>query len=292
MKDFLFKIQIRLNAAIYFIKYLIITFTSYSGVDEQSDVIISLTSFPARFDQLYLNLTSLLLQSKKPKHVILYLGNDCKNNSLPKKILKLKKHGLVIRFVPDNLKGHKKYYYAFQDFPNHLIITVDDDCTYSSLLVENLYSTYMSNPNCVVANLVSRMVISDNQILPYKSWESHTYKYTNARLDLVAIGVGGVLYNPKLFVDDVFNLNMIKNLYINNDDMWLKRNELLSSVPVIWSKIPSLCENFRSSYFLLLSSSKGSLLTQNNISVNYKINTDSTISDIQNICNTYHIKLK
>ena len=39
------------------------------------------------------------------------------------------KRGLTIRFCED-LKAHKKYYYAFKEYPDDIVITVDDDVIY------------------------------------------------------------------------------------------------------------------------------------------------------------------
>ncbi len=44
------------------------------GVDESSDVVVSLTTYPARIKTVWVTIASLLGQSHKPRKVILYLS--------------------------------------------------------------------------------------------------------------------------------------------------------------------------------------------------------------------------
>ena len=52
-------------------------------------------------------------------------------------------------------------------------------------------------------------------------------------MDLIAIGCGACLYQPEFFIDEVFNLKMIKNYCLTTDDLWLKIMELLSNIPTV-----------------------------------------------------------
>ena len=90
-------------------------------------VIISLTSYPARLKNLHIVLRSLLKQKVAAEKVILYLGTDTKDTDIPEKLKKLTKYNFEIRTGYEDLKPHKKYFFAMQEFPNHTIITADDD---------------------------------------------------------------------------------------------------------------------------------------------------------------------
>lgn len=72
-------------------------------------VMISVTSFPARIHEVKYTIYSLLKQTYKPDRVVLWLGEDQFPNQeadLPADLLKLKENGLTISFVKD-LKSFK-----------------------------------------------------------------------------------------------------------------------------------------------------------------------------------------
>ena len=68
---------------------------------------------------------------------------------------------------------------------------------------------------------------------------------------LVAVGVGGILYPPNIFTDEVFNKEAIRNLALTADDIWLKIMQLMNNIPVVWTgqvpqhppQIPNTMEN-------------------------------------------------
>ena len=79
----------------------------YSGVNNNkrdTKVIVSLTSFPARIDTVYITIRSILMQSLKPDIIILWLAQEQfpeKEKELPYNLLKLKKYGLTIEWCHD-----------------------------------------------------------------------------------------------------------------------------------------------------------------------------------------------
>lgn len=197
-------------------------------------IIISLTSYPKRFDELYLVIKSLMLQSMKPDEITLYLGSDSKKSMLPQSLLELEEYGLKIIFVNEDLKPHKKYFYSMQENENDIIITVDDDVVYDEDLVKDLYYGYENNLNCVIARRANRMIYDKyNNLLPYKKWifeDNNDYKPSYR---LLAVGVGGVLYPPHIFDRSLFNKELINKLALFADDIWLKYHELSNGIPVI-----------------------------------------------------------
>lgn len=49
---------------------------SVKGIDEESNVIVSLTSYPVRIDTIWLTVMILLHQTEKPKKIILWLAEE------------------------------------------------------------------------------------------------------------------------------------------------------------------------------------------------------------------------
>jgi len=202
-------------------------------------IVVSLTSFPSRFFTLHLALKSILDQNMKPDVIFLCLTKDevKEESELPQSVLELKKYGLQIYFADDNLKPHNKYFYAMKLYPHSLIITVDDDNIYDKALVGDLYSSFQKYPSAVSARRVHKIAKDKKDTaLPYSKWRYEFKKITTPSFDLLATGVGGVLYPPGLLPPETFDADRIKELCLNADDIWLKFMELKNNIPVVWAK--------------------------------------------------------
>ena len=53
--------------------------------------------------------------------------------------------GLRILYC-DDIRSHKKYFYAMKDNPNSIIVTVDDDIIYPLFMLESLLAAHRTNP--------------------------------------------------------------------------------------------------------------------------------------------------
>ena len=60
--------------------------------DISNNIIVSLTSYPARLKSLHYVIRSLLRQSLPAEKIILYLGTDTKDSDIPQKLKKLTKY--------------------------------------------------------------------------------------------------------------------------------------------------------------------------------------------------------
>lgn len=194
--------------------------------DRDEHIVVSLTSFPDRMSTIHLCLRSLLCQKVKPDKVILYLSKEqFEGKKIPEKVLKLEKYGLQIVFC-DDLKPHKKYFYAMQEYPNDVIITVDDDVFYRSNLIRDLVTEHTRRKNEIICTRAHKMKFEGGQLLPYKSWDYETKDTQNASYYLIATGVGGVLYPSGILPKYAFNKEKIKELCFLADDIWLKAVEI------------------------------------------------------------------
>jgi hypothetical protein len=215
------------------------TYSPLNDINRDFHIVVSLTSFPARFDTLHYALKSILTQSMKPDLIFLCLTkSEVKDESeLPESVLALKQYGLRIFFADDNLKPHNKYYYAMKLYPNSLLITVDDDNMYDNNLVQSLYDSFLKYPAAVSARRVHKIRRdSSEKVLPYSKWFYEYKKETKPSHALLATGVGGVLYPPGILPDETFDAKKINELCLNADDIWLKFMELKNNIPVVWVK--------------------------------------------------------
>lgn len=198
--------------------------------------IVSLASYSKRIHTLHICLESVFSQSLIPKKVLLYLDKSVKPNEIPQNVMSYTKSGLEIIFVSDDIASHNKYYYAFQRFPDDVIITVDDDVIYDRYTFYNLLQTHKKYPDTVCATRVTYMMFDDNhKILSYNDWISEYKQLYCPSKRLLAVGVGGILYPPHIFPKEVFNKTQIIQLALTADDLWLKIMQLKNNISVVWT---------------------------------------------------------
>lgn len=185
-------------------------------------VIVSLTSFPLRINKVWIVIESILRQELKPDKIILWLSKEQFSclDSLPKNLTSLKKRGLEIKLRDNDLKSHKKYYYAFKEFPRDTVITIDDDIIYSPKLLTNLILLSNDNPESICCNHASEILIQGKHVCSYYKWKDIDSKVTNTN-KLMPIGVGGVLYPPNSLSNRVFKIDIFSNYCFLADDIWL-----------------------------------------------------------------------
>lgn len=199
-------------------------------------IIVSMTSYPARFSNIHLTLKSLMLQTMKPDKIIVWLDEDVERAQYTKRMINLEQYGIEYQPISGNLMPHKKYLHAMQAYPDDIIITVDDDLIYSSDLIASLMRTHKQYPKAVCARRLHQMKKdADGNIMPYNDWQG---EYTQSRVpahDLLATGVGGVLYPPHCLDSRAFDTELIERLCLKADDIWLKFMELLVGTKVVWA---------------------------------------------------------
>lgn len=201
-------------------------------------IIVSMTSYPKRIPTVHKALESIYAQTKSADLVVLWLAEEQfpnKEHDLPETLMKLvREKGLLIRWC-DDLKGHKKYFYALQEFKNDIVITSDDDLLYPADMIESLHKSYLLFPNAISTMRTHLILLSeDNQILPYHDWIRETDGTMHQpSMQLMASGGAGDLYPPALFKQEFFDKDLVINRCLWADNLYVKIMELVSDVPVV-----------------------------------------------------------
>ena len=200
-------------------------------------VVLSLTSYLPRFPTLSLCLSRVFSQTAKPDKIILYLDKDVSPGQLPIQVLSFQERGLEIKFTPYCLKSHAKYFFAMQEYPNSIIITVDDDAFYEHDWLENLIHSYQKHSQAVSASRVHRIRLApDGRPAPYLEWQHECTDIREPSHELLATGVGGILYPPGCFGREAFDQELLMRLSPYADDLWLKVMELRYDIPVVYAE--------------------------------------------------------
>ena len=172
--------------------------------------------------------------------IVLWLSEEDFPNKLaelPAELLRLEgEKGFCIKWVKENLKSHKKYFYALQEYRDCIVITVDDDMHYARTMVGTLLESYYRHPNSISARNVHRIFRKGEKIAPYRVWEGRKKEYINVeRIDMCAIGVNGILYPPGCATEKWFDFETIYSCAENQDDLWLKYNQIRDGIPVVYT---------------------------------------------------------
>lgn len=195
-------------------------------------VVCVATTLPARLHVLASSIESILYQDVRPHKIVIYLGDEAfENVTIPERLREMEKYGVEYRYVKD-MRVHTKYYYAFQEFNDCYVMTFDDDIVYHPKLLQTLLRAAERYPDCVICSR-AHLIRGDagGGFAPYMEWGLESGVSARSHM-LIATGVGGVLYQPSKFDDELYEIETFMKLTPNNDDLWLKAMEMKSSIPV------------------------------------------------------------
>ena len=220
--------------------FLTIQKHDYSTMKQLSGkrLIVSLTSFPGRIVMVPLALKTIQQQTRRADRIILWLAEEQfpgKESDLPESVKNLLEEGtLEIRWC-DDLRAHKKYFYALQEFKDSLVVTIDDDLLYPKDMLKKLWESYLLYPKAVSAMRCHLIVINEKkEVLPYNKWIKETDACIHQpSMQLIATGGAGTLYPPDLFDDTFFDKEAIMENCPLADDLWLKAIQAVSDIPVV-----------------------------------------------------------
>ena len=202
------------------------------------NLIVSLTSYPARIGTVHQTIESILNQSMKADKVILWLAPEQfpnKEQDLPQELLELTKRGLTIDWYHD-IRPYKKLIPTLIKHPNNIIITVDDDVLYDKKCIETLYQSHIKHKNSVICHRGHYILCDKNKnILPYKKWR-HDCNFKKPTYNILQTGVGAVLYPPNCFYKDILNEKLFMDLTYDADDLWFWTMALLKGTKIYVAK--------------------------------------------------------
>ncbi len=226
------------------------------GVDAESKILVSLTTYPARISSVWITIASLLRQTRKPRKIILWLAREqFPEQRIPERLKRLEKRGLEIRFC-DDLKSHKKYYYAMKEYPNCYIITADDDILYPEDHIERLWQGHEKYPDAVVCHWSHRIESDgEGEFMPYDDWTDNGEEAP--AYATLAVGCNGILYPPGALPLEAFHRQKIMDYALYTDDLWLKCMEILNG----WRTVN--CNEAILIYFNLISTKNSGLWRTN-----------------------------
>lgn len=188
-------------------------------------IIVSLTSFPAAIPYAVQAIRSVLQGSLLPDKVVLYLDTEkFPGEVLPEELEALKAECPIfeVRFDPAEIRSYKKLLPALRDFPDDVIVTVDDDIRYHKNLLRDLVKLHRKFPDAIIAHRVRKVRLDE----PYSKWKKYKWydfvfrRYHFSHLAMQT-GVGGVLYPPHALDENMLLPELFMKRLPTADDVWL-----------------------------------------------------------------------
>lgn len=190
-------------------------------------VIVTLTSYGKKVQQVGLAIESLMHQTIKPNKIVLCLSEEFEGK-LPVVLERQRERGLEILFCKD-IRSYKKLVPTLRKYPQSIIISIDDDIIYPIDFVEYLIKAYKNDPNKVYFYYGHTITLdSKGQPIPYKEWTRRPAK--GRSLYNLPTGVDGILYPPGCFHEDICKEELFLELCPYADDLWFKVMTLLKGV--------------------------------------------------------------
>ena len=179
-------------------------------------IIVSLTSFPAALPFATQAIQSILDGSVLPDKIVLYLtAQQFPNSKIPSELKDLLALNSIfeIRFYNELIRSYTKLIPAIQDFPNDIIVTIDDDVLYHKNMLKYLLNRHKKYPNAIIGHRIRRIRYNAR----YKSWK--LYKHISVlkfsfkpSFRNLQTGVGGVLYPPYSLHKEMLKPNVFMQL--------------------------------------------------------------------------------
>jgi hypothetical protein len=181
-------------------------------------LVVSLTSYPARFGTLELTLRSLLLQTVRADETVLWVAEG-EAGRLPPGVLELRDLGLTVAETRD-LRSYKKIVPALAAHPDAAIVTADDDVYYHPTWLAELAGAADGDLHVPCGRAHRIALAADGTIGPYEAWPKNIGGPAEGPL-VFPTGVKGVLYPPGSLHGDVGRVDLFQELCPTADDVWL-----------------------------------------------------------------------
>lgn len=139
---------------------------------QKQQIIVSLTSFPQALPFCVQAIRSILEGSVLPHKIVLYLtAQQFPSGKIPSYLEDLLTLNTFfeVRFYNQVIRSYTKLIPAIQDFPNDIIITIDDDVRYHKNMLKHLLSRHMKYPNAIIGHRIRRIKLNKR----YRKWKCY-----------------------------------------------------------------------------------------------------------------------
>jgi hypothetical protein len=199
---------------------------------DRAELIVSLTSFPARIEHAWIPIARVLRSDLAPDRVVLVLAEDeFPDRQVPERLRGLQRHGLELLWTPRNTYAYKKLVPTLLAYPEATIVTIDDDVFYEPWMLARLVDESRRRPATVIGHRGWAIDHDAGRLTDYGHWLP-AEPTTQAELVFLT-GAGGILYPPGLLpIELLQDVDLALELAPTADDVWWWAVERATNAPV------------------------------------------------------------
>ncbi len=196
-----------------------------------------MTSFPAAINYATQAVKYILKGSVLPDKLVLYLTfSQFEECGIPEELTALAAENPIfeIRNYDRDIRSYRKLIPALADFPEAVIVTVDDDVAYHPDMLRELLETHARLPHAIIAHRAKRIKPGK----PYHQWKKYRWydflckKYHIGFANLQT-GVGGALYPPHSLKKEMLDPDLFTQMAPTVDDIWFWAAGVANGYPVV-----------------------------------------------------------
>lgn len=204
---------------------------------QKQQVVVSMTSFPAAISYAAQAIRYILNGSVLPDKLVLYLTfSQFGEKGIPEELKALAESNAIfeIRNYDRDIRSYRKLIPALIDFPEAVIVTVDDDVAYHKHMLRDLLELHAQYPHAVLAHRAKSIKPGK----PYRQWKkyrwySFLFKRIHQEFTNLQTGVGGVLYPPHSLKPEMMDVDLFTKIAPSTDDIWFWAAGVANGFPVI-----------------------------------------------------------
>lgn len=204
---------------------------------EKQEIVVSMTSFPQAIPFAINAIRSILKGSVLPDKLVLYLTfSQFGDAGIPEELKHLSDSSAIfeIRDYARDIRSYRKLIPALIDFPDAIIVTVDDDVLYHRHMLRDLLNLHSQLPHAVLAHRAKRIAPGK----PYRKWKKYrwydfVFKRIHNDFANLQTGVGGVLYPPHSLRKDMLDVELFTAIAPSCDDIWFWAAAVVNGYPTI-----------------------------------------------------------
>jgi hypothetical protein len=182
--------------------------------------VVSLTSYPERFNTLSQTLNSLLAQRLIAKKIYLNIAQE-DMSKLPDSVKDFASSGLININACENLGPGKKLIPTLKLEKSIPIIVVDDDLIFDTDLTLKLMIVHHLSPGTIIASRVHKITHTpEGEVSAYSKWQKNYSLSNGPSMDLFATSGAGTLYKADFFHEEVTDEKTYSELAFHTDDLW------------------------------------------------------------------------
>lgn len=203
-----------------------------TNIPKQPRLIVSIASYPKRFDYCKRTLDSILHQTiiEMVDAIYINIDDNLSENDIGK-YESLKKYSpkIQIRICPAKWKSANKLIWTYKEHHDDVIFCFDDDKNYPLTAMERLYAEWLKHPNCIVAEEVNPYTI-DSMGVKYIDDVDIKMK----QRDFAKYLSNNCLFPPNCFSELLYDYDKFQ--YVtqgHHDELWFWIVSTLNGVKVI-----------------------------------------------------------